>query len=103
MDSLPLFDEPSEFDRARLHLKLSSLAAENIYIGASSWKYEGWLGQIYSRDRYLVRGRFSEKRFQAECLNEYAATFPKGKRTLLATASWSVLNCEAACTVPLLA
>ena len=76
MESLPLFDEPIEFDRARLHSKLASLASESIYIGTSSWKYEGWLGQIYSRERYLVRGRFSEKRFQAECLNEYAATFP---------------------------
>ncbi len=76
MDNLPLFDEPSEFDRERLRLRLRSLAAENVYIGTSSWKYEGWIGQIYSRDRYLVRGRFSEKRFQAECLNEYAATFP---------------------------
>jgi uncharacterized protein YecE (DUF72 family) len=76
LDHLPLFDEPSEFDRERLRLQLASLAAENVYIGTSSWKYEGWIGQIYSRDRYLVRGRFSEKRFQAECLNEYAATFP---------------------------
>jgi uncharacterized protein YecE (DUF72 family) len=76
LDNLPLFEEPIEFDRAGLNSKLSSLAAENIYIGTSSWKYEGWIGQIYSRDRYLVRGRFSEKRFQAECINEYAATFP---------------------------
>jgi uncharacterized protein YecE (DUF72 family) len=76
LDNLPLFEEPIEFDRARLHSKLASLVAENVYIGTSSWKYEGWIGQIYSRDRYLVRGRFSEKRFQAECLNEYAATFP---------------------------
>jgi len=76
LDNLPLFEEPLEFDRAGLHSKLASLALEHIYIGTSSWKYEGWLGQIYSRDRYLVRGRFSEKRFQAQCLNEYAATFP---------------------------
>ncbi|MBV9769520.1 MAG: DUF72 domain-containing protein [Bryobacterales bacterium] len=45
-------------------------------IGASSWKYEGWIGQIYSRSRYLTRGRFSRKRFQDECLAEYAETFP---------------------------
>ena len=76
MENLPLFEEPQEFDRASLRSKLGALAAENIYIGTSSWKYEGWIGQIYSRDRYLVRGRFSEKRFQAECLNEYAETFP---------------------------
>ena len=76
VDNLPLFEEPSEFDREGLRTKLAALASQNIYIGTSSWKYEGWIGQIYSRNRYLVRGRFSEKRFQAECLNEYAATFP---------------------------
>jgi uncharacterized protein YecE (DUF72 family) len=76
LDHLPLFDEPCEFDRAGLHAKLSALASEQIFIGASSWKYAGWLGQIYSRHRYSVGGRFSEKRFQAECLNEYAETFP---------------------------
>jgi uncharacterized protein YecE (DUF72 family) len=73
---LPLFDQPAEFDRERLRLRLSTLADQNIYIGTSSWKYEGWIGQIYSYDRYLTRGRFSQKRFQAECLSEYAATFP---------------------------
>lgn len=76
MDTLPLFDEPRDFDTERLRSKLAALASQNVYIGTSSWKYAGWLGQIYSRNRYLVRGRFSEKRFQAECLNEYAATFP---------------------------
>jgi uncharacterized protein YecE (DUF72 family) len=76
LETLPLFEEPSEFDRERLRSRLAALASENVYIGTSSWKYEGWIGQIYSRNRYLVRGRFSEKRFQAECLSEYAATFP---------------------------
>jgi len=72
----PLFDEPSTFPRDALADRLQRLAAENIYIGGSSWKYEGWLGQVYSRDRYLERGRFSHKRFEAECLREYAETFP---------------------------
>jgi uncharacterized protein YecE (DUF72 family) len=76
LETLPLFDAPSEFDRERLHAKLAALASKNVFLGTSSWKYEGWLGQVYSRDRYLTRGKFSEKRFQAECLNEYAATFP---------------------------
>jgi len=56
--------------------RLRSLAAENIYVGGSSWKYEGWLGQIYRRERYLSRGRFSRRLFEAECLQEYAETFP---------------------------
>jgi uncharacterized protein YecE (DUF72 family) len=72
----PLFDEPGAFDRAALAARLRSLASEGIYIGGSSWKYEGWIGQIYSRDRYHSRGRFSRQRFEAECLSEYAETFP---------------------------
>jgi uncharacterized protein YecE (DUF72 family) len=71
-----LFEEPQRFDRAGLSSRLSALAAENIFIGTSSWKYEGWFGQIYTRDRYLTRGRFSQKRFNDECLAEYAETFP---------------------------
>ncbi len=72
----PLFEEPGAFDRDGLAGKLRALARQNIYIGGSSWKYEGWLGQIYTRDRYLSRGRFSRKVFEAECLKEYAETFP---------------------------
>ncbi|HYW46549.1 MAG TPA: DUF72 domain-containing protein [Bryobacteraceae bacterium] len=72
----PLFDERDAFDREGLAARLRSLAAENIYIGGSSWKYEGWLGQVYHRERYLSRGRFSRKMFEAECLREYAETFP---------------------------
>ena len=72
----PLFDEPGGFDREGLAARLHALAARGIYIGGSSWKYEGWLGQIYSRERYMARGRFSRKIFEAECLKEYAETFP---------------------------
>ena len=72
----PLFEDPEAFDRAGLAARLRALAAETIFIGGSSWKYEGWIGQIYSRDRYLSRGRFSRQRFEAECLKEYAETFP---------------------------
>ena len=71
----PLFEEPGAFDRDGLAAKLRTLAAEHIYIGGSSWKYEGWLGQIYSRERYMSRGKFSRRTFEAECLREYAETF----------------------------
>jgi uncharacterized protein YecE (DUF72 family) len=71
-----LFDERGSFDRDGLAGKLRALAGQNIYIGGSSWKYEGWLGQIYSRDLYLTRGKFSQKLFEQECLREYAETFP---------------------------
>jgi uncharacterized protein YecE (DUF72 family) len=72
----PLFDDFGGFDRDGLAARLRGLARENIYIGGSSWKYEGWLGQVYTRERYLARGRFSRKLFEAECLREYAETFP---------------------------
>jgi uncharacterized protein YecE (DUF72 family) len=71
-----LFEEPSDFPRKQLRARLAALASENIFIGTSSWKYEGWLDQVYSRQRYTTRGRFSQKRFNDECLGEYAETFP---------------------------
>ncbi len=74
--TLPLFDPAPGFDRRGLGEKLRALALEGIWIGGSSWKYEGWLDQIYTRERYLSRGRFSQKRFEAECLAEYAEIFP---------------------------
>ena len=76
MSTLPLFDNPASFDRDRLRSKLEELARAGVFIGTSSWKYEGWCGQIYTRERYQTRGRFSEARFAAECLAEYAAVFP---------------------------
>jgi uncharacterized protein YecE (DUF72 family) len=76
MRTLPLFDEPSGFDRQELARKLTGLASEEIYLGGSSWKYEGWLGQIYTPERYFTRGRFSQKRFEERCIDEYAETFP---------------------------
>ena len=76
--NLPLFDEPdpNRFDREALAEKLRQLASQQIYIGGSSWKYEGWLGQVYTPERYFTRGKFSQKKFQEKCLEEYAETFP---------------------------
>ena len=53
-----------------------SLAAEGVYFGTSSWKYEGWLGTVYDAERYVTRGKFSQQKFEADCLAEYATTFP---------------------------
>lgn len=55
---------------------LADWASRGVCFGTSSWKYEGWLGSIYSPDRYLTRGKLSRKKFEAECLREYAETFP---------------------------
>jgi uncharacterized protein YecE (DUF72 family) len=63
------------FDRDQLAGKLRALAARGVYLGTSSWKYPGWFGSIYERDRYVWRGRFSESRFERNCLAEFAQTF----------------------------
>jgi uncharacterized protein YecE (DUF72 family) len=72
-----LFDlhAPPAFDRDRLRGRLRELAVRGIYIGGSSWKYEGWLDQIYTRARYQTRGRFSKKLFEDTCLTEYGSVF----------------------------
>jgi len=63
------------FDRDQIAQRVSDLAARNIYIGTSSWKYEGWMGQLYSPDRYSYRGKVAKSRFEAGCLEEYAEVF----------------------------
>src|SRR4051812_13051080 len=77
MSLFPLF-EPADVppQAARLGPRLRALADRGVYFGTSSWKYEGWLGSIYSPERYTTRGKFSRKKFEAECLAEYAETFP---------------------------
>ncbi len=76
MDTLFELDEKPAFDRDGLRERLRALAARSIFIGGSSWKYEGWLGQIYTGSRYRVRGRFSKRLFEETCLSEYAEVFP---------------------------
>ena len=60
---------------APLRERLGELASRNIFVGTSSWKYEGWLGQLYSPERYEYRDKIAKTRFEAECLSEYAETF----------------------------
>jgi uncharacterized protein YecE (DUF72 family) len=74
--NLSLFDGDEDPFKDRLRRGLAERARQGMFVGTSSWKYEGWLGQIYSPERYATRGRFSRKRFEAECLREYAETFP---------------------------
>lgn len=54
---------------------LGKLAAHNVYLGTSSWKYPGWCGQLYDEQRYLYRGKLAESRFERDCLEEYAQVF----------------------------
>jgi uncharacterized protein YecE (DUF72 family) len=75
---MSLFAESSDLtpQAARLKPKLHALADEGIYFGTSSWKYEGWLGSVYSEARYQTRGKLSKKKFEDTCLAEYAQVFP---------------------------
>src|SRR5260221_3041498 len=61
---------------SELAATLRSLADQGVFIGTSSWKYPGWLGDIYTPSRYETRGRFSKTKFEASCVEEYAETFP---------------------------
>jgi uncharacterized protein YecE (DUF72 family) len=63
------------FDREHMQLMAARLAAQGVFVGTSSWKYEGWLGQLYRPERYEYRGRVAKTRFERECLGEYAEVF----------------------------
>jgi uncharacterized protein YecE (DUF72 family) len=55
--------------------KVAEFAAKGVFIGTSSWKYEGWLGQLYTPGRYEYRGKVAKTRFERDCLSEYAEVF----------------------------
>lgn len=75
-DNLSLFEPATPTLKTQLGTKLKRLAESNLFVGTSSWKYKGWLGSIYSPERYSSGGRFSKGRFERECLKEYAEVFP---------------------------
>ncbi|MFL6415910.1 MAG: DUF72 domain-containing protein [Bryobacteraceae bacterium] len=75
-ENLSLFEPGSLPLKEHLGPKLKVLAESNLFLGTSSWKYEGWLGSLYSPERYSLRGRFSKSRFERECLAEYLEVFP---------------------------
>ena len=63
------------FDRDQMKIKAAELAAKGVFIGTSSWKYKGWRGMLYDEQRYILHGKFSEKRLEEYCLPEYAHVF----------------------------
>ncbi len=63
------------FDKDKMKVVATALAQRGVYIGTSSWRYTGWRGMLYSDERYLSRGRFSEAQFNRLCLAEYAEVF----------------------------
>jgi uncharacterized protein YecE (DUF72 family) len=63
------------FNRDEMKAALAAFAERGVFLGTSSWKYPGWLGQLYTEDRYIWHGRFSESRFERLCLAQYAEVF----------------------------
>jgi uncharacterized protein YecE (DUF72 family) len=63
------------FDREAIKQRAAELAAKGVFIGTSSWKYEGWFGQLYTPTRYEYRGKVAKTRFERACLTEYAEVF----------------------------
>ncbi len=58
-----------------LSQQVAAAATHGVFIGTSSWKYPGWLGQLYTPQRYEYRGKVAKTRFERDCLAEYAETF----------------------------
>ncbi len=63
------------FEREQMKLKATELADAGVFIGTSSWKYQGWLNQLYTPVRYEYRGKVAATRFERSCLAEYAEVF----------------------------
>jgi hypothetical protein len=72
----PQPNDPYPPQAARLAPKLRSLTERGIYFGTSCWKYEAWLGSIYSEERYPTRGTHSKKKFEETCLSDYFRKMP---------------------------
>ncbi len=64
------------FPRDELQALVAEAARQEFYIGTSSWKYEGWLGLLYTPERYRTRGKLSRTKFDRTCIAEYAEVFP---------------------------
>jgi uncharacterized protein YecE (DUF72 family) len=63
------------FNRDEMRKRMSALAGKGVFIGTSSWKYPGWCGTLYDRQRYEWHGKFAESRFNRNCLSEYGEVF----------------------------
>ena len=70
---------PNSFNPAVDIPRLRELASKNIFLGTSSWKYEGWLRQVYNLNyERTVKGNLvlNQTKFNQESLSEYATVFP---------------------------
>lgn len=64
-----------DFPHSSLIASVQALADQNVFVGTSSWKYEGWLGLLYTDELYRTRGRLSRAKFEKNCLAEYSRVF----------------------------
>lgn len=64
-----------EFPREELKTTLAALAQQDVYLGTSSWKYEGWLDLLYTRERYETHRKLSKSKFEKNCLSEFGEVF----------------------------
>jgi len=55
------------FDRNAVKQRTAELAAKGVFIGTSSWKYDGWFGQLWplssptASDYYEITDSFAER------------------------------------------
>jgi uncharacterized protein YecE (DUF72 family) len=79
------------FDREVVKQRVAELSAKGVFIGTSSWKYEGWFGQLYTPARYEYRGKVATTRFKRDSLREYAEVF---KTVCVDAAYYNFPSCE---------
>jgi uncharacterized protein YecE (DUF72 family) len=65
-----------QFSHERDIPRLKELAKKGVFIGTSSWKYEGWQGSLYRADYSGARSAINKARFEKECLIEHSQIFP---------------------------
>jgi uncharacterized protein YecE (DUF72 family) len=65
------------FERERDAPKLARLAQQNVWIGTSSYKYQGWLGSVYKDEQLYAGARkpFVKSKFEENCLREFSLLY----------------------------
>lgn len=63
------------FERDKVKAETAKLASQGVFMGTSSWKYQGWFGQLYTPARHEYRGQVAKTRFERDCLAECAEVF----------------------------
>ena len=66
---------PPVFNRERDTPKLQRLSEKGVWIGTSSWTYDGWRDSVYLGDYSGPRSPFVQKKFKEHSLEEYVQAF----------------------------